>query len=233
MQRKPRRLANGRKAVLNRADMPNTPIQTLTLTDFRSYPTASLACAPGVNYLFGPNGAGKTNVLEAISWLSPGRGLRGAAAVDAGRRLPGEAASRPWAVNARLADPGDLDDGVRIGIGVETSVGRRVVRVDGQPAQPGRLAELVRLVWLTPAHDRLFLEGAGERRRFLDRLVFADQPLHASHVNAYERAVRERMRLLTGEGAPDPAWLDALEQQAAEAGAAMAFARARTVAALA
>lgn len=210
--------------------MSRAPILQLSLTDFRSYAGAKLDCAGGVVFLFGPNGAGKTNLLEAVSWLAPGRGLRGATAADAGRRLPGETIARPWAVSALIADD---DEGLRVGTGVESPGGRRVVRIGGQPAQPGRLAEAVRLVWLTPAHDRLFLEGASERRRFLDRLVFADQPHHAQHVTAYERALRERMRLLTGDTPPDPAWLEALEIQAAEAGTRMAFARARTVKALA
>jgi DNA replication and repair protein RecF len=217
------------------ARMSAAPIQSLTLTDFRSYAAASLDLSGGSVFLFGPNGAGKTNVLEAVSWLAPGRGLRGAAALEAGRRLPGETAGRAWAVAAGVRTP-DTDSATadlrRIGTGLDGPGGRRVVRIDGEPAQPGRLSEFLRLVWLTPAHDRLFIEGAAERRRFLDRLVFADDPAHAREVNAYERALRERMRLLTGEGAADPAWLDALEAQAAEAGAQMAFARARTVAAL-
>jgi DNA replication and repair protein RecF len=107
-----------------------------------------------------------------------------------------------------------------------------VVRVDGEPAPPGRLAEHVRQVWLTPAQDRLFLEGAADRRRFFDRLVYAAEPQHAAHVSAYEKALRERMRLLT-DGPPDPAWLDALEARLAEAGTLMAEARARTLSALA
>jgi DNA replication and repair protein RecF len=211
------------------------PIQSLTLTDFRSYAAASLDLSAGSVFLFGPNGAGKTNVLEAVSWLAPGRGLRGAPALEAGRRLPGESIGRAWAVSAGVSlpdTPAAGDDLRRIGTGLDGPGGRRVVRIDGQPAQPGRLSEFLRLVWLTPAHDRLFIEGAAERRRFLDRLVFADDPAHAREVNAYERALRERLRLLTAEGAADPAWLDALEAQAAEAGAQMAFARARTVAAL-
>ena len=214
--------------------MPALPIRTLSLTEFRSYASARVECAGGVTYLHGPNGAGKTNLLEAISWLAPGRGLRGALAAEVGRRLPGERISRPWTVGARLVgSTGTEPEGSHIGTGTDSPGGRRLVRIDGQPAQPGRLAEAVRLVWLTPTHDRLFLEAASERRRFLDRLVFADQPHHATSVNAYERAIRERIRLLTGDAPADEAWLGALEWQAAEAGALMAFARARTVTALA
>jgi DNA replication and repair protein RecF len=214
--------------------MPAPPIQSLTLTDFRSYAAASLDVSGGSVFLFGPNGAGKTNVLEAVSWLAPGRGLRGAPALEAGRRMPGETGGRAWAVAAAVQLPADGAGAEprRIGTGLDGPGGRRIVRIDGEPAQPGRLSEFLRLVWLTPAHDRLFIEGASERRRFLDRLVFADDPGHAREVNAYERSLRERMRLLTGDGAADPAWLDALEAQAAEAGTQMAFARARTVAAL-
>jgi len=108
---------------------------------------------------------------------------------------------------------------------------RRLVRVGGETVPPGRLAEHVRPLWLTPAQDRLFLEGAAERRRFFDRLVFAAEPIHAAHAGAYERSLRERTRLLADE-APDPAWLTALEARMAEAGARVAEARAATLVAL-
>jgi DNA replication and repair protein RecF len=201
----------------------------LTLTDFRSYATAELTLDGRPVWLAGPNGAGKTNLLEAVSFLIPGRGLRGASLAEVGRRLPGEPVGRAWAVSAVVAS---REGETRLGTGVEQpGATRRVVRVEGEPAPPGRLAEHLRQVWLTPAQDRLFLEGAAERRRFFDRLVFAAEPLHAAHVQAYEKAQRERMRLLT-EGPADPAWLDALEARLTEAGALMAAARARTLAAL-
>ena len=178
--------------------------------------------------LFGPNGAGKTNLLEAVSLLSPGRGLRGAAIGELGRRLPGEAAGRVWAISA-LVEAGEGGP-VRLGAGVETpNSARRIVRVDGETVKPGRLSDHVRPIWLTPAQDRLFLEGAGERRRFFDRLVFAAEPGHAAHVASYDAAMRERARLLAEDGA-DPLWLDALEARMAQAGAAMTAARARTLA---
>ncbi len=206
-----------------------TALTRLALTDFRSYATAELALDGRPVWLAGPNGAGKTNLLEAVSFLIPGRGLRGASIAEVGRRLPGETKGRAWAVSATLSTDGDE---TRLGTGVEQAgAARRVVRVEGEPAPPGRLAEHVRQVWLTPAQDRLFLEGAGDRRRFLDRLVFAAEPGHAAHVQAYEKALRERMRLLT-DGPPDPAWLDALEARLGEAGALMAEARARTLTAL-
>src|SRR6185436_3306037 len=136
---------------------------------------------------------------------------------------PGEAQGRAWAVSVTVTAS---DGETRLGTGVETAgAARRVVRVEGEPAPPGRLAEHIRQVWLTPAQDRLFLEGATERRRFFDRLAFAAEPIHAAHVQAYEKALRERMRLLT-DGPADAAWLDALE-------ALMAEARARTLTALA
>jgi DNA replication and repair protein RecF len=202
----------------------------LSLTDFRSYAHADLALDGRPVWLAGPNGAGKTNLLEAVSLLIPGRGLRGAGLAEVGRRMPGETVGRAWAVSVVIGSAGDE---LRIGTGVEQPGAlRRVVRVEGEPAPPGRLAEHLRQVWLTPAQDRLFLEGASDRRRFLDRLVFAAEPPHAAHVAAYEKALRERMKLLT-EGPADPAWLGALEARLASAGALMAAARARTLAALA
>lgn len=210
--------------------MTATALIRLSLTDFRSYEACALELDGRPVWLAGPNGAGKTNLLEAVSFLIPGRGLRGSGLAEVGRRMPGEKVGRAWAVSA-LVRAGD--DEVRLGTGVEQAgAARRIVRVDGEPAPPGRLAEHVRQVWLTPAQDRLFLEGAADRRRFFDRLVFAAEPQHAAHVAAYEKSMRERMRLLT-DGPADPAWLDALEARLAEAGTLMAEARARTLAALA
>jgi len=201
----------------------------LTLTDFRSYARTELALSGAAVFLVGPNGAGKTNLLEAVSLFTPGRGLRGASLAEVGRRLPGEATGRAWAVAAELTSDGEP---LRLGTGVEQpGASRRIVRLEGETVPPGRLAEHVRQVWLTPAQDRLFLEGASERRRFFDRLVFAATPRHAAHASAYEKAMRERMRLLV-DGPADPAWLDSLEARLAEAGALMAEARARTLVAL-
>src|SRR5690606_4500402 len=109
---------------------------------------------------------------------------------------------------------------------------RRTVRLESETVAPGRLADLVRPIWLTPQQDRLFLEGAGERRRFFDRLVFAAEPAHAVHVSAYEKAMRERNALLSAETPADRLWLPALEAQMAQSGGAMSAARARTLAAL-
>ena len=207
-------------------------LRRLTLTDFRSYAGAELALDGRPVFLVGPNGAGKTNLLEAVSLFTPGRGLRGAAIAELGRRRPGEPAGRAWAVSAVIADA--EGETTQIGTGVaEAGAARRAVRLGGETVPPGRLADHLRQVWLTPAQDRLFLEGAAERRRFFDRLVFAAIPRHAAHAQAYDRALRERLRLLTDEaGPPDTAWLDALEVRLAEAGALMAEARATTLTAL-
>jgi len=204
-------------------------LKSLLVANFRSYERAELDMAGRSVFLVGPNGAGKTNLLEAISFLSPGRGLRGAALIDVGRREPGEERGRPWAASALvLTDDGD----VRIGAGAdEPGTRRRLVRIDGESAPPGDLARYVRPLWLTPTQDRLFLDVAGERRRFFDRLVFAAEPRHGAHVNAYDKALRERIRLLT-EGSAEDAWLTALEARMAHFGARLIEARARTLAAL-
>jgi DNA replication and repair protein RecF len=211
-----------------------TALSRLILTDFRSYERAELALDGRPVFLVGPNGAGKTNLLEAVSLLIPGKGLRGSSLAEVGRRLPGEAIGRAWAVAATIVQDGE---DTRLGTGVEQAgAARRTVRVEGEPVPSGRLAEHLRQVWLTPAQDRLFLEGASERRKFFDRLTFAGKPAHAAHANAYDKASRERIRLLSDAAeqgrAADTAWLDALEARLAEAGTELALARAETLAAL-
>ncbi len=199
---------------------------TIRLTDFRSYDRAELTTGGRSVFLFGPNGAGKTNLLEAISFLSPGRGLRGAALSDVGRRAPGESVGRAWAISVDIEGE---HGSVRLGAGVESgTASRRIVRIDGETVASGALTEHTRPIWLTPAQDRLFLEGASERRRFFDRLVFAAEPDHAANVAAYDRALRERTKLLV-DGPADPDWLTALESAMAAAGAKAASARARTL----
>ncbi|MGR4862747.1 DNA replication/repair protein RecF [Caulobacter sp. LARHSG274] len=215
--------------------MSRAALLSLTLTDFRSYTHATLRPEGRSVYLFGANGAGKTNLLEAVSLLSPGKGLRGSSLTEVGRRLPGEATGRAWAVAAEVQSADDAP--VRLGTGVEQAgAARRLVRIDGETVPPGRLSDHVRPIWLTPTQDRLFLEAASERRRFFDRLVFAGEPAHARHANAYDKAQRERMRLLTDAaetGVPaDPAWLAALEARLGQAGSLMADARVRTLLAL-
>ena len=199
-------------------------VARLMLTDFRSYAAATIVAGPGFVVLTGENGAGKTNILEAISMLGPGRGLRGAALAEMAR----EGGSGGFSVAAELAEA------VRIGTGTSAaSPDRRQVRINGATASATSLGEWMALLWLTPAMDRLFTEGAEGRRRFLDRLVFAVEPGHAHHASRYDAAMRARNKLLGAEGRPDIAWLDALEAQLAEHGEALAEARGRTVAALA
>ena len=199
-------------------------VARLMLTDFRCYASATIAAGPGFVVLTGENGAGKTNILEAISMLGPGRGLRGAALSEMRR----EGSPGGFAVAA------ELGDAVRIGTGTSAaSPDRRQVRINGGTASAASLGEWIALLWLTPAMDRLFTEGAEGRRRFLDRLVLALEPGHAHHVGRYDTAMRARNKLLGQEGRPDLAWLDALELQLAEHGEAIAGARARSVEALA
>lgn len=198
----------------------------LTLSDFRSYDHLDLAFDGRPAALSGPNGAGKTNILEAISMLGPGRGLRSARIDEIARRDgPGG-----WAVAARLTDG---EDERAIGVGALASDNnRRVARIDGAGAAgPGALADIVRLLWLSPAQDRLFMEGASERRRFLDRMTLTHDPAHARAAAGYETAMRQRQRLLD-EGCRDDRWLAALETQMAEAGVAVASARREMASAL-
>ncbi len=180
--------------------------------------------------LTGPNGAGKTNLLEAISLLAPGRGLRRARLADMDRRSAGEAHGQ-WAIAARLAGPAPAEIGTSHEAAPEG--GRRVVKIDGR-FQRGQaaLAEVAAVAWLTPAMDRLFAGGAGERRRFLDRLVLGFHPGHAERVAAYDHAMSERGRLLRAPGAFDAAWLGALESRMAAGGIAIAAARRDTIARL-
>ncbi|MDC7692925.1 DNA replication/repair protein RecF [Asticcacaulis sp. DXS10W] len=197
-------------------------IHALSLTDFRGYDRLDVDLAGRSLYLFGPNGAGKTNFLEAISVLNPGRGLRGAAVSDLGRRLPQEVRGRAWGVSVELKR---AEDDIRIGTGSDPrNLEKRLVRIDQQTVPAGRLLDHIRLVWLTPAQDRIFLEARAERLRFYDRLVFAATPSHATTVNAYEKALRERLRLLV-QGPADAVWLDALEERLAQTGSEMIAAR--------
>ena len=208
-------------------------ITSLALTDFRSYAAATLSIEAASVVLHGPNGAGKTNVLEALSLFTPGKGLRGASAPEMGRREPGETSGRAWAVAATLTDG---DDETRIGTGVQSpGAARRIVRIDGETAPPGRLLDHLRPVWATPEQDRLFSDARAARLKFFDRLVFAADPDHAASVTTYEKALKERLRLLVdgAEGREaDPLWLDALEVRLAESGAAAAAARAAALATL-
>ncbi|GGN51404.1 DNA replication and repair protein RecF [Novosphingobium indicum] len=196
-------------------------LDRILLSRFRNHRETAVDGTAQFNLLVGENGAGKTNVLEAVSLLAPGRGLRRAQLTD----MPGQGLDGGFAVSAALTTPGG--EPVRLGTGVlpERS-GRRVVQINGAEAPAVRLAEWLSIGWLTPAMDRLFVESAGARRRFLDRLVLAIRPDHASNASRLENAIRERNRLLSDERAPDPHWMDAIEMQIVEAGAAVAAARA-------
>ncbi|HXA69444.1 MAG TPA: DNA replication/repair protein RecF [Stellaceae bacterium] len=212
-------------------------VRRLVLTDFRGYGAARLQVTPAPVALFGPNGAGKTNLLEALSFLAPGRGLRRArlGEIDRRQKTPegalGEPAGGAWAIHASLEIPtGTLE----IGTGREASEAseRRVLLVDGESAKSqAALARHLGVVWLTPAMDRLFVEGGSARRRFLDRLVYGFDAEHAQRVSAYEQAMRERARLLR-DGPMDASWLAALEETMAATGIAIAAARRETVAQL-
>ncbi len=229
-------------------------VTRLVLTNFRNYRSARLDLGPGLGsgpvVLTGPNGAGKTNLLEAMSFLSPGRGLRNARLSDIDWRdtASDELAEAPhlgWAVAATVETtrgpisigtgrigtqrPGEHNgehNGARDGAGGE----RRTVRIDGEPARgQAALAERRGVLWLTPPMDRLFVEGPSGRRRLLDRLVLGLDSTHAARVARYEQAMRERSRLLrdggSGSGSADPGWLAALEEIMAAEGVAIAAAR--------
>ena len=194
----------------------------LSLTDFRNHAALSLRPSAQFVALHGANGAGKTNILEAISLLVPGRGLRRAGLGEMTRTDGGGG----FAVTAEIGD-------VILGTGVEADAPeRRKVRINGANATINGLAEWLSVIWLTPSMDRLFADGAGARRRFLDRLVLALEPTHARASGRYEKAVQQRNRLLGGDSVPDPMWLDALEAQMAESGAAIVGARERMMTAL-
>ena len=197
-------------------------VTRLDLTEFRNYAGLRLNVGPGPIVLTGSNGAGKTSLLEAVSLLVPGRGIRRAKPAQLGRL---EAAGRPWAVSARLITPvGEL----RIGTGrdpADGAAGRRRVHVDGTVARcQADLARHLAVVWLTPDMDRLFDDGAVARRRFIDRLTVGYDPSHSGRVRTYDRVLRERSRLLR-DGRRDSAWLDVVEERIAAEGVAIAAAR--------
>ena len=201
-------------------------VRRLRLTNFRNYPSLTLDFDAGHVVLTGDNGAGKTNLLEAISYLSPGRGLRRAAYGDVA--TAGQDAG--FAIHAWLDGPyGEAEIGTgTYGSGNGEGISRQV-RIDGSVARNAdEMAEYVRVVWLVPAMDGLFTGPAGDRRRFIDRMVLAIDPAHGRRTLDYEKATRSRNKLLQ-DHAPDPAWLDALEAQIAETGVAIAAARVECV----
>jgi DNA replication and repair protein RecF len=195
-------------------------LHSLTLTAYRSYPWLQLRGEAGFNILTGPNGAGKTNILEAISLLSPGRGLRKAKLGE----LQQAGNPAPWAISARFS-PGE--DEIVIGTGRDPNdpdSARRVVIIDGRRTQQAELAEQLSVLWVTPAMDRLWTEAPSARRRLLDHLALTLDPAHATRLNRYEDALAERNRMLK-DGRTDDRWLGSLEHTLASEGVAVAAAR--------
>src|SRR5438876_1038706 len=202
-------------------------IHRLALTNFRSYRATTVATERNLVVLTGPNGAGKTNLVEAISFLVPGRGLRRATLDE----VPFAEGDGSWAVSAEIEGMLGL---ALLGTGNEPPTGEetsrsRLCRIDREPVgSAAAFADHLRVIWLTPAMDQLFMGPASERRRFLDRLVLAVDAEHQGRVNALERALRSRNRLLE-DPRPDPHWLDAIEHETAELAVAVAAQRAETV----
>lgn len=207
--------------------VPAAKIRRLTLSNFRSYRAASVSVERNSVVLIGENGTGKTNLIEAISLLAPGRGLR-RATLDEVAFFEGDGS---WAVSAEVEGMLGL---VTLGTGIEPTAAAdgpptRLCRIDREPAgSAAAFADHLRIVWLTPAMDQLFAGPASERRRFLDRLVLAVDASHGARVGALERSLRSRNRLL-GEAHPDAHWLDAVEHETAELAVAVAAARVETV----
>tara|TARA_R110002051_G_scaffold315152_1_gene393162 strand:- start:79102 stop:80280 length:1179 start_codon:yes stop_codon:yes gene_type:complete len=194
-------------------------VRRLRLTDFRCYPALDLEIDARPVALYGENGSGKTNLLEALSFLAPGRGLRSAGADGVARKLDGVSAPA-WGVFAEIETfSGDF----KLGVGARAG-GRRETRIDGDPAQQVELSRLIPMIWLTPAQDRLFAGPRADRLKFFDRLVYAADPAHAEAATAYEKTRVRRQRLLD-DGRADPVWVDALETEMAGHGVAVAAAR--------
>jgi len=202
-------------------------VQRLTLSNFRNYRTAALEADARPIVLYGPNGAGKTNLIEAISFLTPGRGLRRAAIEE----VAFQEGDGSWAVAAEVEGALGL---ATLGTGVECApedgaTAQRKCRIDREPAaSAAAFVDHLRVVWLVPSMDSLFVGAPSERRRFLDRLALAVDAEHTGRVNALERSLRSRNRLLA-EPRPDPHWLDAIEHETAELAVAVAGSRAEAV----
>ncbi len=222
--------------------MTSTPhaITSLTLENFRNYRALSLSLSAAPVVLRGRNGAGKTNILEAISLLSPGRGLRGAklremdclaaslqlTALSKNETIAGAPSiTAPWVVAAKIAT-GDETTHIGTGRDGESTAEKRIIKINGEKVRShAALASHVCVQWLTPSMDQVFIEGGTARRKLLDRIVYGFVPEHAARVLAYESAMRERNKLLADRVLADPYWLSVLEQQMAEHAVAITLAR--------
>jgi DNA replication and repair protein RecF len=211
--------------------MTEAAVRRLTLSNFRSYRAASLDVSGNLVVLTGPNGAGKTNLIEAVSFLVPGRGLRRATLEEVAFNEGDGVSNGAWAVSAEVEGMLGL---ATLGTGIEPpgpedATRTRLCRIDREPVtSAAAFADHLRVIWLTPAMDQLFMGPGSERRRFLDRLVLAVDAEHTGRVAALERSLRSRNRLLE-EARPDPHWLDAVEHETAELAVAVAAMRAETV----
>lgn len=208
-------------------------LEKLSLVNFRCYQDLSLNLPAGPVILTGPNGAGKTNLLEAVSLLAPGKGLRNAAGKDFVRYQ----SSEDWAVSSVIQTP---LGGVRIGTGSDRQKSissamefRRQIKIDGTRKSQASLAEYLALVWLTPQMDRLFIEASSGRRRFMDRMIYGYNPHHATLLQQYEKVMRERSKILRQsleENKPfDTVWVEALEKQMSNLAVALADNRRRVI----
>lgn len=197
-------------------------IHSLSLFHFRNYEELNLSFIPAPVVLTGPNGSGKTNILEAISLFSPGRGLRGAKLSEISNASL-KSSSLLWATSLILNNEVQLSTGLEVSLAHQSGE-KRIHKIQHESVRgQNSFAEWLNIIWLTPETDRIFLESPSTRRKFIDRLVFAEDPLHSERLNRYEYALRERLQILRQGG--DPLWLNSLEEQLSSLGVAIAIAR--------